>query len=339
MPAEPDIIDAEVEPLRTKQKRGSGFILFLLLVAIVAAMGGGIASGLIPWPLERPLSSWLPGEETPAPDAAQVSPDTSTVAPTPDEPAPAASGVVSEPGIDARLARLESLLGQVQDKAQGAVAAADKTAEWSALGDRVAALEKRLAEASADAQTADRLLAAMIAQSKLRAKVATGTGFSAELDGLSARVAEIGNAAALTGALTVLARHADQGAAALTELQMRFRPLPSAILRAGGGEENDWWAAARRWLSSLITVRRLGEVEGDGAQAVVARAEARLGASDLAGALEALAGLTGPARDAAADWMALAKARVECEGALAEIETLLQTLAASRGPGSNAGAN
>ena len=59
--------------------------------------------------------------------------------------------------------------------------------------------------------------------------------------------------------------------------------------------------------------RRIGDLEGDSADAILARAERRVREGDLEGALSQLQSLPEPARDAMADWTARAERRVEIE--------------------------
>jgi hypothetical protein len=64
-----------------------------------------------------------------------------------------------------------------------------------------------------------------------------------------------------------------------------------------------------RAFARLVSVRRTGDVSGSGPDALLARAEARLGAGDLDGALDQLAALPQPARDAMARWLNRAERR------------------------------
>ena len=69
-----------------------------------------------------------------------------------------------------------------------------------------------------------------------------------------------------------------------------------------------------------MTVRRVGEVEGAETDAVLARAERRLAAGELAAAVGLIEGLDGPAIEAARDWLARAKARQTALAALAGLQ-------------------
>ena len=75
----------------------------------------------------------------------------------------------------------------------------------------------------------------------------------------------------------------------------------------------------RAWarLRSLVTVRPVGgDVTGDSPEAHLARAEARLGEGDLASAVTELEALEGPAAEAAAPWLAGARARLAADQAI-----------------------
>jgi hypothetical protein len=71
-----------------------------------------------------------------------------------------------------------------------------------------------------------------------------------------------------------------------------------------------------------VTVRPVGDdVRGDTAEARVARAEAALDKGDLAAAVAELDQLEGRPAEAAADWLAQAKARLGADQAVAQLRT------------------
>ena len=87
-------------------------------------------------------------------------------------------------------------------------------------------------------------------------------------------------------------------------------------------------------LSELVSVRPVGEdVAGDDAAARVARAEAVLARSDLAGAVAELDGLGGEAAASAAPWLGDARARLDAETALAALQSLAVARLAPAGSG------
>ena len=108
-------------------------------------------------------------------------------------------------------------------------------------------------------------------------------------------------------------------------------PSPIEIVHAERAPEGDsLFEQAAGNLMSLVTVRPVGaDVEGDGAAARVARAEAALESGDLAAAVAELEALDGAAAAAAAPWLAASAARVSPPSAalqtLQERATLLLT--------------
>ena len=74
-------------------------------------------------------------------------------------------------------------------------------------------------------------------------------------------------------------------------------------------------------LSGLVTLRRIGgDIAGDTTEAIIARAEARLGVGDLAAAVAEVAALNGARAEAAASWLGDARVRLAAEAALAELD-------------------
>ena len=86
-----------------------------------------------------------------------------------------------------------------------------------------------------------------------------------------------------------------------------------------------------RSLSSLVTLRRTGEVEGDSNDAIVARTEVRVRDGDLEGALEQLNALGGRAAEAAQGWRSQAELRLAAEQAIAELTESAIARIASKG--------
>jgi hypothetical protein len=110
-------------------------------------------------------------------------------------------------------------------------------------------------------------------------------------------------------------------------LAARFDGVAEAIVRAervppGAG----WWERLWARISSLVTVRRSGaDAEGPSADAVAARAEAKVKTGDLAGAVAELDALTGAPAEAARPWLDQAKARLAADAALDRLLALALT--------------
>ena len=88
---------------------------------------------------------------------------------------------------------------------------------------------------------------------------------------------------------------------------------------------------------SIATIRRIdGDMEGSSAWAIVARAESRLAQNDLTGAVTEMEGLRGPSAEAAASWVAPARARLTAERTLSDATTkAIATVAAAGDKASN----
>lgn len=261
-------------------------------------------------------------------------------------PAPAAATAPAQP--DPRVADLVAQLGALKgDVARVGDALATLAARPAAdagaasallavegklkdLQSQIADIRKAEAEAAAAPSPVSPAVAAALAQ--LRAAVAEGKPFAAELK--AARDAS-GADAELAKALDALAPLAASGAPTVAALTARFQPLPSEIVRADNrGEAGDWIGHVQGVAMTLVTVRPRGAAEGDGAAALAARAEAALAAGKLSVAVDELAKLQGPAAKPVQPWLAGAKARLAADAA-AEA-ALNRAVALSKGEGSAA---
>jgi hypothetical protein len=188
----------------------------------------------------------------------------------------------------------------------------------SKLDAAVADLDARLGKISASAgdNRADQALVLGLGQ--LRQSLLGSAPFAADLAAVTALAHDRPEVAA---ALEPLATDAARGIPSLAILQQRFAARAGAIANAGTSPppaENDWGGIALAKLRGLVTVRRVGSaaVIGGGPQAAVATAEQALAAGDLAGAVAALATLTGDAAAAAKPWLDDANRRLAAETAL-----------------------
>jgi len=172
--------------------------------------------------------------------------------------------------------------------------------------------------------------AMIIAVGQLQAALSGGRPYARELRSAQALAA---NDTALLDLLAPLSASAETGLAGDIELRERFRLLAPAVLRADRDREGaDWTDRVLGRIGSLITVRRAsGEVAGDTADAVLARAEAALLANDLPRAVEEMEALPAHAAGPAADWLKLAQARMAAEAAAATLADM--SLARMAGPG------
>ncbi|QCN95726.1 hypothetical protein D3093_10925 [Azospirillum argentinense] len=211
---------------------------------------------------------------------------------------------------DPRVAQLTEQLGQVQQRVEAvgneAQAAGQIRQDVDALKQELAAVNQAV-ETRRDAATAAQTL--VLAAGQLRSALAAGQPFQQELQAV--RAVASGDAQ-VTQPLEAVAGYAAKGVPTQPQLTDRFSAMASDIVRADNqGEGNDWVEQVTGKIATLVTVRRSGgDAVGDGASAVVARAEAALQAGNLGGAVKELAALKGPAAQVAAPWIADAKARL-----------------------------
>ena len=233
----------------------------------------------------------------------------------------------------ARLARLASDLDDVKAAASSSIAAVSglKTGVDNVMGDvsaRLNAIENRAGKA--DASEA-RAVGLAIAAAELRRTLRSGAPYGSNL----AMLRELASGdAALAPHIAILEKSAASGLPTLSALSRRFSNLITDIL-AAGRERTDatWYEQALERASAIVSIRRIGsDAEGDSADAVIARTEARLADGDLAGVVAQAATLKGAAAVAATPWLADARALLAAEEAVAAINTeALATLAKARG--------
>jgi uroporphyrinogen-III synthase len=217
--------------------------------------------------------------------------------------------------VEALAARLDSLEAALADKPEAVEPAVGEEiaavrAAVVALESEVAALAARLNQIDTGGATGAATL--LLAVGQLRAAVDAGP-FADELAAVAALAGESGEIATL---LDPLAAAAETGTVSLETLRARFDRAAVAVLRADAAPaEGGWLDHALAEVKGLVTVRRVGaDIAGDGADAVLARAEARLADGDVAGAVALVESLTTAA--AAGDWLADARAHAEARAAL-----------------------
>lgn len=207
-----------------------------------------------------------------------------------------------------RTGDLDGRLGQI---GKGLDAAAARTAaveaRFNGFSDRIGEIES-FARRGADART-DAVLA--LSLGALRAAVDDGRPFATEL--ATARTLARGAVD-----LAVLEPLAATGVPTSALLVDRYGAVAKRILQAtapaeAGGLMDKLLANA----GQAVSIRKVGEVGGDGPEARVARLEDRLKARDLAGALAEWRALPEAGRKVSADWAAGLEARVAVDKALA----------------------
>ncbi|MGO8866455.1 MAG: uroporphyrinogen-III synthase [Alphaproteobacteria bacterium] len=239
---------------------------------------------------------------------------------------------------EARVTALERTLGELASRPQPTAGeAADSAAKLAAFSERLAAFERgnaalgqenaavqqRLAAletALQKAQAAEaRRLALVLAISNLRESLTRSLPYEKPLAAVAALAAGDGE---LEAAVAALKGAAATGVPTLGELSERFDAASLAAARAAIVPDRPGWIGetlAR--LKHLVVIRHMGELAGSSPDALLSRAEVLLKAGDLAAAVAALGGLSGPAADAMRPWLEGAKARLAVDAAAAELST------------------
>jgi hypothetical protein len=222
---------------------------------------------------------------------------------------------------------LQASVGQAGVTAQSLPALAGTVKELQASADEfrrtLAAIQKRQEETTAGAKQAQqqelRTHAAILALSQLRMALQGAQPFAGEL--ATVRTVAGTPVEAAAGTLDRISPFADAGAPTRAQLRERFEAVARAVLQPEQATASGSWTdQTLNRVTSLVTIRRqAGEAAGNSASAIVARAEARLQADDLTGAIEALSGLTGKAAETASPWVQQARARLALDQAAAEI--------------------
>ncbi|MHA1113951.1 MAG: uroporphyrinogen-III synthase, partial [Alphaproteobacteria bacterium] len=201
-----------------------------------------------------------------------------------DEIAALATRPQSAPGVSAEEAtRMAARIQQQQARIENQ----EKT---------VASLAARLEKFESEAAAPPRAAAILLAVGQLRAAVDRGTPYVAEAAALEALFAKRPDPA-LSAALAALAPRAGSGVPTEADLRRRLPGLARLVLAAPADPgDPGWLGKIRLRLATIITVRRTadglsagGPGPDAGADELLARAEARLAAADLAGAIAALA--------------------------------------------------
>ncbi|WP_048644998.1 COG4223 family protein [Nitratireductor soli] len=193
------------------------------------------------------------------------------------------------------------------DTAAAMQRASDNAAALSNLTSAVEALKSQVAENN-DAPR----MALVIAASALKSAVERGTPFASELDTYAAIAPE-------AAALAPLRDYAAKGVPSRTTLAAEVPEVATRIVAAAnraeggnGGIIDNLMSSAR----SLVVVRPVGSVEGEGVDAIAARMEAAVLANDYEKALAEYAALPEAGKQAAADFAGKLEARQAADQAL-----------------------
>lgn len=248
-------------------------------------------------------------------------------------------GASTDPAI---LARLDALDVEIQNAVQiastnmqamsGGILEFD--AKLKALTTKQAALESQIAALgagrSADEAAMSRASVLALAAGQLRSALERGAPFAGPLD----TVRSLGDAdPALNAAFEKLRPSAETGVATAPTLELSFANLVPELLAAGRqGEAGDLVDRLKGRINDIVTIRRTGaDVQGDGIEARIARAELLLADRNVANAMASLKDVGGAPGEILSPWMTRAQGHLDAQDALAEIEA--QAIARLRAEG------
>ncbi|CAN7199569.1 hypothetical protein LJR235_000550 [Pararhizobium sp. LjRoot235] len=202
-------------------------------------------------------------------------------------------------------AQLTNLTGEIATL-KSALADAQQSTEAakSELSTRIEAAEKKIEEPASDVQ-----LARAVAVTALKTAIDRGGPFLAELDALK-------SIAATDPAVAGLAGDAALGVSPRADLMRDFPATADAMLEATQHSDPNQGIFSRLMdsASSAIRIRPVGNVEGDGPEAVIARIEDKLTNGDLKGASLEWQALPEPAKTAGAAFKTKLDQRIRVEG-------------------------
>ncbi len=223
---------------------------------------------------------------------------------------PAASGLATGDELAALRERIATMVSDAETQLASAEAEAARIA--GAAEEARLQAEADAAEAQAAAEAREAELQAMAERQaaliSLKSAVEAGAPYSDLLGSLES-VPE------------VLSANAETGIPTIQSLQKAFPDAARAALAQSDLVAEDASAGERfaAFLNRRTNARSLTPQEGDGPDAVLSRAEGRLGAGDLRAALSELESLPGEGRAALADWLEQANTRVSAVDAINEL--------------------
>ena len=203
--------------------------------------------------------------------------------------------------IGARIDAADAAQATIRETVEQAVA--QQAALEAKVDERIAAVEARLAEPSANLD-----LARAVAATGLRAAIDRGGPFMAELEAFAAVAPDDPATAGLRDL-------AASGVPSRAELSASFNDAAHAIIDATRELPADAGVFDRLAASALsvVKVRKVGDAEGEGVDAITARIEARLSQGDLAAAFSEWQSLPENAHSAASAFGQALEARLRAE--------------------------
>ena len=183
------------------------------------------------------------------------------------------------------------------------------------LNIRLAALEARPVKFDGAAKNN----ALLLAIGQLREVMASSSSFQEPLQTVIALGRDIN---ASKGPIAILLEHAEKGVPEFAQLKISFGKIVAAVIRASNASKNHGWVdRALEKVKNLVTIRPIGPKAAERADLFgqVARAELRMDAGDLKGAVKVVSALEEKIRKPAENWLASAKERLSVDLAISQL--------------------
>ncbi|PDT17167.1 hypothetical protein CO670_07965 [Rhizobium sp. J15] len=230
--------------------------------------------------------------------------------------APAAGASADSANVDALNQKIAELSGQVdQLRSMLAQSSEQQTSSDADIAKRLAEAEKKLNEPREDVA-----VARAIAAAALKAAIDRGGPFLAELDTFAGVAPD-------DPAVADLRAFAETGIPSRAELMRQAPDVATAIVEAVNQPDpnQSWSDRLMASAKSLVTVRPVGNIEGESVEAIAARMEDKVKNGDLPGASSEWNNLPAPAKQASAAFKQSLEARIRVEelvgGALSKAVT------------------
>lgn len=234
----------------------------------------------------------------------------------PAAPAVDLSGLDALEKQQAALSKAVAALRETLNGMEGAQSVSQSLAQSVVLfGKRLDEVQKSVADLGASSRNSH-VLALAVAQ--LRSAVERGDAFAVELKAVQGVAAP---SISLDTLVAPFVSYSTKGIPTEEALLVSFPEMAPKVLQAAlMPEDSPLIAGTLERLSSLVSIRRVDAgAEGDSTQAIMARAEAKIEANDMTGAVAELAALKGAAADMARPWLADAQARLAARSAMSAL--------------------
>lgn len=211
----------------------------------------------------------------------------------------------SDPQKDAQIAALQSQIAALQGQLHPAEAQAPAQPLYAPDPTALSQLSARLDRVEANQQALAKAAASAFAARTLQLAARTEQPFLSELAVVEAGIDDPSLVAALRP-------YAEKGVPSEVTLAVKFPAVAARANSAAQADDgkDDLFSKLKHALGGFISVRHTDNVNGQGSEAILQRAEIRLNNGDLKGAVAYLNTLSPSAQKALSPWIDQARARV-----------------------------